>query len=212
MAVQLLREVLLSADFHEDLAEISSCLASIMQERPIVYLVAKHLWKCGYKFELEKSHQDLFVNNTGVEFKFNFDRAAEVLKKELAQWDDLEQMWAKVKNKSWGVLSRIYSDICDKKPDVFVWIICSRDLATVADEDLERIAFGREQRKFNEKYPYPTDAVVTEMVDQLLAKLQTPRPFTVHKESIVFQGDLPSAFPSTYHFIICDFSTDSLGK
>jgi hypothetical protein len=36
--------------FHTDFTEMSSCLASLMQERPIVQLIAKHLWKRGVRF------------------------------------------------------------------------------------------------------------------------------------------------------------------
>src|SRR5262245_52709329 len=92
-----LRDIIASAEFQQDLGELSSYLASIMQERPIVYLVAKHLWKRGCKFALEDSRRDLYVNKKRVEFKFNFDRVGERLKDELSQYGgDLRGMWASV--------------------------------------------------------------------------------------------------------------------
>ena len=65
-----LRDLFLSPDFKQGLEEMSSYLASIMQERPIVYLLAKCLWQRGYKFELEYKRHDLSVNGKRVEFKF----------------------------------------------------------------------------------------------------------------------------------------------
>ena len=54
-----LRDLFLSPDFKQGLTEMSSYLASIMQERPIVYLLAKCLWQRKYKFELEDKRHDL---------------------------------------------------------------------------------------------------------------------------------------------------------
>ena len=131
-----------------ELGELSSYLASIMQERPIVNLLAKCLWKRGYKFELEDKKRDLFVNGKRLEFKFNFDRCEVVLAGEVAKYGDkLKGMWELVQagaiQKSWAVLPKIYEDTCVRKPDIFVWIICSRDLSKVADDDLKRICHGR---------------------------------------------------------------------
>ena len=64
-----LREIIGSSEFKQELEEISSYLASIMQERPIVYLLAKCLWKLGYKFELEHDRHDLSLNGKRIEFK-----------------------------------------------------------------------------------------------------------------------------------------------
>ena len=51
---------------------MSSYLASIAQERPIVYLLARCLWMRGYKFELEDQRHDLSVNDKRIEFKFKY--------------------------------------------------------------------------------------------------------------------------------------------
>jgi len=199
----------MSSEFKHDLEELSSYLASIMQERPIIYLLAKFLRKKGLKFQLEAKHKDLVVNNTHVEFKFNYDRVGEVLNDELTKhMNNPKGMWADLKGGrikgKWGVIKRVYEDVCDKKPPIFIWIICARDLSKVVQDDLKRICIWREQRNYNKKHPYNSDRAFLIVVDRLLAELQAERPFSVLKEEIVTSGD----FPSTYHFRICEFPTD----
>jgi hypothetical protein len=201
-----LREVFLTPEFRQGLEEISSYLASIMQERPIVYLLAKCLWRQGYKFELEDKRQDLSLNGKRVEFKFNFNRCEEALMGELKDYgDNLKGMWELVQagalKGSWRVIPRIYKDACIKRPDMFIWIICSRDLSKVAPGELKRICNGPEQRKYNATRPYASDGESLTVVDSFLAKLQAIRPFALLKQDIQTNGD----FPSTYHFRICDF-------
>lgn len=174
----------------------------------IHYLLAKCLWKRGYKFELEHKRRDLSLNGKHIEFKFNYDRCEEVLEKELAKYgDNLSGMWelvqAKAIIKSWGVMAKIYEDVCVKKPHVFVWIICSRDLNKIAPDDLRRICQGREQRKYNTTRPYVSDGELLTVADSFLAKLHAIRPFTLLKQDVQTNGD----FPSTYHFRICDFAS-----
>jgi hypothetical protein len=202
-----LRELFQSSEFQQGLEELSSYLASIMQERPIVYLLAKCLWKRGYKFELEDERHDLSLDGKRIEFKFNYNRCEKVLAKELAEYgDNLKGMWERVRagkiNKTRGVMARIYKDACDKKPHIFVWIICSRDLSKVKPDDLNRICLGREQRKYDVKRPNASDGERLAIIDSFLGKLQAIRPFSLLKQDIQTNGD----FPSTYHFRICDFN------
>lgn len=203
-----LRDLFLSVDFKQGLEEMSSYLASIMQERPIVYLLAKCLWQRDYKFELEDKRHDLFLDGKRIEFKFNYDRCEKVLTDELAQYgDNLIGMWqlvqARAISKSWGVMPRIYEDACVRKPHIFVWIICSRDLSKVAPDDLKRICRGRAQCKYNATRPYVADGELLTVADSLLTKLHAIRAFTLLKQDIQTNGD----FPSTYHFRICDFAS-----
>src|SRR5262245_36510203 len=203
-----LRDIFLSSEFKQGLEELRSYLASIMQERPIVYLLAKCLWQRRYQLELEDKRHDLSLNGKRIEFKFNYDRCEEKLRKGLAEYgDNLQGMWelveARVINKSWGVMPKIYEDICVKKPDIFVWIICSRDLSGVAPDDLKRICLGREQCKYNATHPYTRDGRLLTVVDSFLRKLQAIRPFSLLNLDITTNGD----FPSTYHFRICDFAS-----
>ena len=195
-----LRDLFLSPDFKQGLAEMSSYLASIMQERPIVYLLAKCLWQQGYKFELEDKQHDLSLNGKRIEFKFNYDRCEKALTDELAKYGD---DFAQAKKGHRAVMCRIYDDVCVKKPDLFVWIICSRDLSKVAPDDLKRICIGRAQRKYNTTRPYVSDGERLTVADSFLAKLHAVRPFMLLKQDIQTNGD----FPSTYHFRICDFAS-----
>src|SRR6516225_7446989 len=94
-----------SSDFTDGLKEMSSYLASIMQERPIVYLLANCLWMRRYKFALEHEHSDLFVHEKRIEFKFNYDTCEKYLEKELGKLhgDDLKAMCL-VKRGNWAVM------------------------------------------------------------------------------------------------------------
>jgi hypothetical protein len=203
-----LRNLFALSEFKQGLEELSSYLASIKQERPILYLLAKCLWKQGYKFRLEKKRQDLSVNGKRIEFKFNFNGCEKKLTRELEKYgDNLKVMWELVQarniNKSWGVMPNIYEDVCERQPHIFVWIVCSRDLTKVAPEDLERICGGLEQFKHDAKYPRTLDGERLTVVDSFLSKLQAVRNFSLLKHNIQTNGD----FPSTYHFRICDFDS-----
>ncbi len=205
-----IRDVFLSCEFKQGLEELSSYLASIARERPIVHLLAKCLWFRKIKFELEHQKQDLTVNGKRIEFKFNYDRCQEDLTHELERHgDNLKGMWALVElkqiSKSWGVMPKIYEDVCVRTPptDLFVWIICSRDLSKLSPDDVNRICAGREQRRYNATHPYVSDGEPLTVVDSYLDRLQAVRPFSLIKQDIQTNGD----FPSTYHFRICDFAS-----
>jgi len=196
-----LREIVYSSEFKQGMVELSSYLASIMQERPIIYLLAKCLWKRGYKFELEDKRRDLFVNDKHLEFKFTHDNT---IVNELRSWPNLDKLWAAVQarqiSETW-VMAQLYKDVCVKKPHIFVWIICSRDLSKVVADDLKRISEWIKQREYNKMHPYNSNDEFLTVSDLFLEKLQAVRPFSVLKEAIVTNGD----FPSTYHFRICEF-------
>jgi hypothetical protein len=207
-----LLDVFLSSEFKQGLEEMSSYLASIMQERPIVYLLARCLWRQGYKFELEKNLHDLSLNGQRIEFKFNYNRCENKLRNEMEEYgNNLKGMWecveAGVISKSWGIMPRIYEDVCVRQPDMFVWIICSRDLSKVTREDRKRICLGPAQWRYNKKRPYSSDGERLTVVDSFLTKLQDIRTFSLLKEDIHTNGD----FPSTYHLRICDFGESDIG-
>src|SRR6516164_10769852 len=92
-----LRELFRSDEFQRDLSEMSCYLASIMQERPIVFLVAKYLRRRGCKFDLEDKRHDLSVDGKRIEFKFHFSFCETRLEKQLKQLaeygQDLKGMW-----------------------------------------------------------------------------------------------------------------------
>jgi hypothetical protein len=207
MTAMELRDVFLSPAFKEDLGEMSTYLASIMQERPIVCLLAKHLSRRGKKVALEEKRHDLTVDGTTVELKFMFIPGAKYLEDELKKWPNLDEMWAAVqagqKSRTWGVMPKIYKDICceHKRAHIFVWIICSRDLSQVADVDLKRICVGKAQRKLDAICPYKSHRKCLSSVDEFLKKLSAIRPFSVVEEEIATTGE----FPSTYYLRICEF-------
>lgn len=204
-----LRDLFASHDFEQELAEMSCYLASIMQERPIVYLLAKHLWKKGNKFVLERvEHQDLRINGKRVEFKFNYDRCQHDLKRKLEKLkneygNDLKAMWERSSNSWRGAFSKIYEDVIEREPDIFVWIICSRDLGKFGGDEIKCFPVGTKQCRFNAKNPYGAPLTY---VDQFLDLLQVERNFAPLNHEI--QTDrirTDVVFPSTYHFRICDF-------
>jgi hypothetical protein len=116
----------------------------------------------------------------------------------------LQAMWEDVVSgrlsKGWSQLAPIYQDICEKRPALFVWIIHSRDLSKVSADVRGRINWSKEQCKWSEAHPY-TDQSYLNIADQFLAKMQAARRFSVIKVQIETKGH----FPSTYHFVICDF-------
>src|SRR5262245_53738333 len=93
MTAAELRDIILSGDFKSGLEEVSSYLASIMQEAPIVHLLAKYLWKQKHLYALERNKRhDLTVwtpglltgeKETTIEFKFNYETCSAKLDKEL---------------------------------------------------------------------------------------------------------------------------------
>jgi len=121
--------------------------------------------------------------------------------------DNLNGMWqlvqARAINKSWGVMPKTYEDACIRKPHIFVWIICSRDLSKLAPDDLRLICRGRAQCKYKATHPYASDGELLTVADSFLGKLQAVRPFSLLKQDIQTNGN----FPSTYHFRICDFAS-----
>jgi hypothetical protein len=202
-----LGEIFSSSEFREGLQELSSYLSSIMQEGPIVHLLAKCLRKRNkYHFRLEHKDRDLMVNGKHAEFKFTYDWCGRQIEKELAQWPSLQDMWMLVKARklscsSWAFIPKVYKDVCEKRPDLFVWIICAWDLSGLPEADVARICRASEQIKYNQQHPFETDHGYLAIADILLRRLNAERRFQVVKGAIPTKGD----FPSIYHFRICDF-------
>jgi hypothetical protein len=220
MTSKELQRIFVSKEFKRDLQELSGYLAGIKQERPIVFALAKTLWKRGIVYQLEKSLRDMVVDDTYLEFKYSYDCDMEKVECEMAKYSDrpLKAMWVDVQRgrfaKGWSQLAPIYEDVCEKKPDIFVWIIHSRDLSDISDAVCERkrICWWKQQKKWNNKsHPY-SDLAYLKIANQFLHKLQEElkdhRPFTRLTQTIVAKSD----FPSTYHFRICDFTKRALKK
>lgn len=193
-----LLDVFRSREFRAELSEMSSYLASVMQERPIVYLLAKYLWKKKIKYKLEHEHSDLYIDGTLVEFKFNYITCGATLRKEMNKH---KGDFARASSK-WGVMYKIRRDILDKRPHLFAWIICSRDIRALSQEDKERVCVWKKQEKYNKTIPYESDGDCLTVVDEFLDHLKKERTFSCLAAKIVTEG---AAFPSTYHLRICEF-------
>jgi hypothetical protein len=206
MTAEELRTILTSDEYKHELESMSSYLASIKQERPIVYALAKLLWNRKLVFQVEAKRRDLMIGDTHVEFKYSFDCGMDGLKDELKKYADkpLDVMWADVcakkLSKTWAKMPQVYEDICIKKPDIFVWFVCARDLSAVSSEAVKRICWSAEQCKWSSRNPYSDRSYLT-VVDSFLERLQAVRAFSVIREEIATSGD----FPSVYHLRICEF-------
>jgi hypothetical protein len=202
-----LRAVFQSSEFKAELEDLSSYAANIRQERPIVLLVAKYFWQHGHKFALEKKRCDLVVDDTRIEFKFHFDCDMLSLQKELNRYGgDVKRLMQAVSQKelspTWTVSPGIYKDIIVKRPDIFIWILCARDLSKLRNDEISRICIGVQQQRYNRDRPYESNREFLEVADGFLAKLQELRKFSLEKTMIITH----SGFPSAYYVMTCDFA------
>jgi hypothetical protein len=103
---------------------------------------------------------------------------------------------------TWTVSPGIYKDVMVKHPDIFVWIICSRDLSKLTNDEISRVCIGVQQRRYNRDRPYESNQEFLEVAEGFLTKLQELRNFSLEKTTIMTNGD----FPSAYHLMSCDFA------
>jgi hypothetical protein len=154
-----LKDVFMSPQYQEDLNQLSSYLASIAPETPMIHLLAKHLWKplgtagrC--KYQLQAKRQDFVVYDTPkdkrIEFKGTYEFGMEWLKRELEKYGDtpIKDKWDHAhglrKGIRWNQALMVYEDICERKADIFVWIIAFRDLSKLNAEDRARICMWKQ--------------------------------------------------------------------
>jgi hypothetical protein len=202
MTAAELRDIIVSPEYKQDVQDLSCYLASIKQERPLVYCLAKQLWKRRCPFQLESERTDLIVNGKRFEFKFTYDCDMGVLGKELENTGErlLKDVCVERPAHGWVALPRLYADMLNKRADGFVWIILSRDLSKIDNEAQERICVSALQRKWNKNHPY-SDRSYLDIAERFLDKVRAEKAFSVIKEEIQTNGD----FPSTYHFWVCEF-------
>jgi hypothetical protein len=206
ITVEDLKVIFESSEFRVELEDLSSYAANIRQERPIVYLLAKHFWRRGYKLALEKNRCDLVVDDTRIEFKFHFDNDMLSLQKELNRYgNDVERLMQAVSVKelssTWTVSPGIYKDVIVKRPDIFVWILCARDLSQLTSDDISRVCIGAQQRRYNRDNPYESNLGFLGVAESFLLKLQALRKFSLVKLTVTTQG----RFSSAYYVMMCDF-------
>ena len=204
---QEIKVIFESPEFRSDLEELSSYAANIRQERPIVLLFAKYFWRRRHKFALEENKCVLVVDGTRIEFKFHFDSDMRNLQKELNKFDgNIEMLWnaacEEKLSRTWTVSPGIYKDVIVRRPDIFAWIICARDLSRLTKDEISRVCIGVDQSRYNRRRPYESSREFLEVAEHLLAKLRALRGFTLEKASATTNG----GFPSAYHLMLCDFT------
>jgi hypothetical protein len=211
--------ILETSEFKKELEDLSAYASSIRQERPIVMLLAKYFWQRRYKFAMEQKFHlrrdkcDLVVDGTYIEFKFHFDFDMLSLQKELNLFQgNIEMVWKAAcedeLSKTWTVSPSIYKDVIVKRPDIFVWIICSRDLSKLSNDDIDRVCIGVDQWKYNRKRPYESNREFMEVAGSLLSKLQELRKFSLKQTAIMTNSN----FPSKYQMMLCDFTAVDIAK
>jgi hypothetical protein len=196
--------------FKIDLQELSGYLASIKQERPIIFSLAKSFWKAGKVLELEDKKRDLVIEGNHIEFKYSYDCDMEKVKLEMENYKDkpLQAMWDDIKcgklKEGWSQCVPICKDMFGKMPHFFVWVIHSRDLTGVQPTDVEHINWYEEQLAWNETHPYP-DLTHLAIADEFLTFLTKMRVRTL--SVLTAMTAVKADFPSIYNFRICDFTT-----
>lgn len=207
ITAQNIKVILESDEFGTELEELSSYAANIRQERPIVMLIAKHFWRRGHKVALEKKKCDLVVDETRIEFKFSFDSDTLSLEKELNRFDGnleilMKAVSAKEMSGTWTVSPAIYNDVIIKRPGIFVWILCTRDLSKLSNDELSRICIATHQQWYNRSRPYESNQRFLEVAEGFIAKLQELRNFSLEKIPLTANNGLPSV----YYFMVCEFT------
>ena len=122
----------------------------------IVFLFAKYFWRLGHTVTLEKNKFDLVIDGTSIEFKYHFDFDTIRLQRSLEKFEgDIKKLMNAVNEKkfsaSWTVVPEIYKDVIVKQPDVFVWIICARNLANLTSGKISKVCLGINQIMYNRR-------------------------------------------------------------
>ena len=207
ITTEYIKSILESAEFRVELDALSCYGANIRQERPIVLFLAKYFWQRGHKVALEKNKCDLVVDGIRIECKFHFDSDTPRLQKELTKYDGSIEMLmnavsAKKHSKTWTVCPGIYRDVVVKRPDIFVWVLCARDLTKLTKDEMSRVCVGDHQRRYNKNNPYELNRAFLEVADGFLDKLNELRNFSLEQATVTTTG----AFPSAYHLMLFTFA------
>lgn len=207
IAANQLKAVFQLRDFNSELNELSSYAANIKQERPICYLLCKYLRRRGYDAILEKNKHDFVVNGASIELKFHYDfDIVERLGKEVELFQgDINKLRKKAasgkKRTGWPVAPGILRDVVDKQPDIFVWIISSRDLSALPENIIKnRVCVGTQQLRYIEKHRRRASDFL-QVADDFLDRVKQLRRFAMKKFTLKTNRD----FPNDYHVYICEF-------
>jgi hypothetical protein len=184
--------MLRSSAFARDLTELSEYGARIKQERPILLLCAKHLWRAGHDVIVEGGH-DLRVDGVTFQFKQHYDWDIPKAFKEPRRWPPRRS-----KSESRLVLPGIHRDIINKRPDVFVWIISERDLDGIGEWCKDHVVYCKEQLR-HKKQGWTTAQT------RRKANVALNRTAARRGSRQCVSVETRARFVSTYHFLIRSF-------
>jgi hypothetical protein len=216
LGIKTLKAVLTSEGYRKDLGDLSFYAAHIKQERPMLFMLTKHLCKLGFEVVLEKKiHRykyDLAVNNNTLEAKFYYEGDIELrfegeMDKYRWNFESLKREVLKRKGRSlsWSMALPIIKDIFIKTPRIFMLIILSRDLITIKDTEpklLEQICWSKYETKYNEKYGYNNERYL-KVIKKFFNHLEKKK----HFKSAYLEIKTDTMFPSSYHIFLCDLDT-----
>jgi len=221
--MKTLKAIFDSEEYKKDLEDLSLYAAHIIQERPMLYFLAKYLSTRGFKPILEKKDSgyayDLAVNSTKIEAKFYYEgdikRRLETEMNKV-KWDinslrkKLEKLKEKNRGTSWNMALAIIKDIFDKNPEIFILIIVSRDLRKIKKTEpdfLKHICWSKyeikyNEQKHNEEYGFDNKRIL-KLVNRFLDQIKKIKPFESDYLKINITNKM---FPSSYHIYFCDFN------
>lgn len=210
--------VLRSKGYKEDLEDLSLYAAHIKQERPMLYILAKHLSKRGFAPILEKKigdarrPYDLVVDNTKIEAKFYYEGDLErrfMREMEDVGWSidsligKLESLKKEKRGTSWKMALAIIKDLYEKIPEIFMLIILSRDLRGIKEPKLlEQICWAKYEKKYNKYNDWQNLQLVNEFLKCMHASKKMKRQFRSDSLEIPIENKM---FRSLYHIYFCDF-------
>jgi len=205
-----LKNIINSNKFRRYIEKISSYAASIKQERPIQYALAKLFDKEKFIFAMERIDKfDLYVDGISIELKFYYEEDIQLkLEKEFNKANqDIKFLLKELKENprsTSGLSIPILRDVIDKRPNIFILIFLSRDLTNTLKNDLKYINHSRECLRYNKQvsnYPFNNPNKL-KIVEKYLECIKSERNFDCYPINI----NTNTKFPSSYHFYICYFS------
>lgn len=210
MIVEELFDILDSAIFKDELQELSMYAASMKQERPIALLLSKLLWQRGYKAAPELRKCDLDVEGRKIELKFHYDADIPGICAELGRHGitsytlEAAIKEGKLLHPTWSATPGLYKDIYSKLADIFIWVICSRDLSSLSHEASKRVCCSSPQINFHRNaVPYSRRNEVFHQAEVFIKQLaNNRRACSVQSRTI----ETFKTFPSSYHFVLSDFT------
>lgn len=213
--LKCLQRIFNSRAYKDELAEISSYAANTKQETILKYFLVKHLRERGLDTVMEcrvpegAGKYDLTIKNTAVEVKFYYDWDLLKLQRELKEYDfNRERMLTKLKEGNNATRSQICLEILrdfEKKPDVFILVILSRDLKGVTDNwGRSHVGWYEKQCKYNATHSYDDRALLDRAKDYV--EKIAGRKFEINRSYLNISAEVKREFPATYHFHVFDFA------